>query len=293
MYLSWAKVANILPSLGLAVSGLVLPEDSHALNRRAMPIWDGFDNYGEHKDRIIQAFRDMKVMVQTVLDSENSDCYSHIFDAVINTYFAEGDQPGAKQILSNMIQPATKFPTDMGSDLIEFIQFNANDALNRCMPRPGSSDIPWGYTIPYLKSHPHPQIHFCHSRRRNAFAYPDLSAIGCEDFTNGRVSWRMLPLAYVLIHELTHTVEISSDVLGGEETTVDEAYGPIDVRKLRDQHRNGMGPLQTADSYAWFVTEAYWSIQCAHTYGPPETNQNFWPEVCKDGLGAQIACFFS
>lgn len=98
-------------------------------------------------------------------------------------------------MLEKLVSP-TNVPPNIGSDLLQMVQFRADDFAGDCSPKGN------GATFAYTALNPSSQIDFCNRKRRNAFVYPDLGDINYASFEK-RVSYKMLPLAYVLIHELT------------------------------------------------------------------------------------------
>lgn len=75
-----------------------------------------------------------------------------------------------------------------------------------------------------------------------------------------------------MLIESSHTLEVSelpfkkAKVTDKLQATDDPAYGPQKVRALRDKPENGryaatkdvlLGPIENADSYAWFVVVSY------------------------------------
>lgn len=172
-----------------------------------MPQFDGFEKKPEKKERIVQSIKDMKAMVSKVLDAlDGSDSDTKkLVNNVLTQYFPEEWQEAALSIIKSLVEPA-HIDASTGSDILQMVQFNEKDVGNGCMPSDDkgifSNQIAWGYTMPGTSPS---QIHFCDSQRRNAFKYPDLNAITCQDI-GSRVSWKMLPLAYVLIHELTYVI---------------------------------------------------------------------------------------
>ncbi|PLB49989.1 hypothetical protein P170DRAFT_473560 [Aspergillus steynii IBT 23096] len=305
--LNWGAALCIVPSLASSVAGSVIPDhgEFNTLSRRAMPQFNGFESKPERKERIVQSLKDMVTMVTKVMDALYSEeaADKKIVNAVLGQYFTEDQQGTALEVIKALVEPAHIDGTT-GSDVMQMVQFNAEDFDKACMPgkdqKVWSNKIAWGYTKPRTSPS---EIHFCDSKRRDAYKYPDLDSMTCLD-VGSQVSWKMLPLAYVTIHELTHAIDISGPILEPlclGEYTKDPAYGPELTRELRKNPDNEkykalfdkMSPLQNADSYAWFVTEAYWALTCGRTFGAPTSNRNYYDGVCKDSALNKAMCFAS
>ena len=94
--------------------------------------------------------------------------------------------------------------------------------------------------------------------------WPGVSDVTCDSI-GSRVSWRMLTLGHFFVQQYTYYQKIewtALDALGG--TTFDLANGPIDVLNI-DRY----GARVNADSYAWFVTELAWTMQCGRYFESP------------------------
>jgi hypothetical protein len=94
--------------------------------------------------------------------------------------------------------------------------------------------------------------------------WPGVSDVTCDSI-GPRVSWRMLTLGHFFVQQYTYFQKIERaalDALGG--TTFDLADGPIDVLNI-DRYQARVN----ADSYAWFVTELAWTLQCGRYFESP------------------------
>jgi hypothetical protein len=75
----------------------------------------------------------------------------------------------------------------------------------------------------------------------------------------------MLTLGHFFVQQYTYFQKIERaalDALGG--TTFDLADSPIDVLNI-DRYQARVN----ADSYAWFVTELAWTLQCGRYFESP------------------------
>ncbi|KAJ5450312.1 uncharacterized protein N7458_006761 [Penicillium daleae] len=206
-------------------------------------------------------------------------------------------------VLTNMVYPPGKTP---GTGSALFIAMTIGNGLDEesCSAKDadGKPSSVAAYTV--SGGNCGTSIYFCDNDRVNPFKYPDLSGLPTDaaqckkTFKDGKVSYKMAPLAYILIHELTHTLEVSelpfkkAKVTDKLQATDDPAYGPQKVRALRDKPENGryaatkdvlLGPIENADSYAWFVVEAYFSLLCHERFGAPTSNQMAPDGVCANG----------
>ena len=94
--------------------------------------------------------------------------------------------------------------------------------------------------------------------------WPGVSDVTCDSI-GPRVSWRMLTLGHFFVQQYTYYQKIewtALNALGG--TTFDLAKGPIDVLNI-DRYEARVD----ADSYAWFVTELAWTMQCGRYFESP------------------------
>lgn len=197
----------------------------------------------QHKiQRLTQAFRDMSTMVTEVVGASDKSAENRhrrqVWDAVFPLYFrtpeakgpetkgpAPDNEPTVLAILTNMIEPnmmSCKLPNeqDTGSDYLKGIEVFNNDFANLCKPqkkpkrsfqeRRDNQDQPTPVAGAYTVSPAHggTTMHFCDSKYVDVFGYPDLSglptsAAQCKATFGRPVSYRMAPLAYILIHELT------------------------------------------------------------------------------------------
>ncbi|KAJ5359227.1 uncharacterized protein N7496_011640 [Penicillium cataractarum] len=137
------------------------------------------------------------------------------------------------------------------------------------------------------------------SSRHPGLAQLPTDAAQCKKgFKDGKLSYKVVPLAYIQIHELTHTLGVSeipfkkAKVTDKLKATGDPADGPQNVRALRDKPEHGkyagtkdllLGPIENADSYAWCVVEAYFSLLCHERFGAPASNQMAPDGVCSNG----------
>lgn len=94
--------------------------------------------------------------------------------------------------------------------------------------------------------------------------WPGVSELTCDSI-GPRVTWEMLTLGHFFVQQYTFFQKIEGaalKALGG--TTFDLANGPIDVLNI-DRYEARVN----ADSYAWFVTELAWTIQCDRYFEAP------------------------
>lgn len=264
------------------------PNPSH-LFKRALPTWKNFTPNDATNPQIVQltqAFKDMATVVNAVLAADQNT-----FNTIFLKYFQDGMQAAVKQVLSNMVTPATKDPST-GADILSTIVVDNNDYANAgaflaCYTSSGETA-----SDPY-------SIHFTQSATHNAYKYPALSAITCgaggtDTGTIGTtVSDKMTSLGgYALVHELTHAGPVfqssATKAFTDLPETGDVAYGPQKVLQLlAGQGKDSDGHpipakycINNADSYAWFVNEIYWTITCKRNFGPPTDNSYAPAGVC-------------
>jgi hypothetical protein len=94
--------------------------------------------------------------------------------------------------------------------------------------------------------------------------WPGVADVNCDSI-GPRVSWRMMTLGHICVHQYTFFQAMEGEVLkalGG--TTFDLVGGPIKVLDI-DRYKARLN----ADSYAWFVTEFAWTMQCGKDFGAP------------------------
>jgi hypothetical protein len=94
--------------------------------------------------------------------------------------------------------------------------------------------------------------------------WPDVAKVNCGTI-GGRVSWKMITLGHIFVHQYLFFQAMEGETLqpvGGK--IVDLAEGPIEVLAV-DKNRARVN----ADSYAWFVTELAWTVQCGWGFRAP------------------------
>jgi hypothetical protein len=94
--------------------------------------------------------------------------------------------------------------------------------------------------------------------------WPGVADVNCDSI-GPRVSWRMMTMGHIFVHQYTFFQAMEGEVLkalGG--TTFDLADGPIKVLDI-DRYKARLN----ADSYAWFVTEFVWTLQCGREFEAP------------------------
>ncbi|KAJ5832423.1 hypothetical protein N7474_000734 [Penicillium riverlandense] len=307
MRVSWTKSLCLASLLASSVTALYIePAELHSLVARELPQeWRGFDNSERDQQKIMkisQAFRDM--------DTMSSDEQTALI--VLGHYFSPAQKTSGDftqkqivlQVLKNMVFPKNLKSHNAGSD------FLAGLTIHNALDKGTCSDLDTQgkkRTIAaYTESNDcDTSIYFCDIDRVNPYKYPDLSNLPTDEAQcrevfkkDAKVSPEMTPLAYILIHELTHTCEVSeapfdnAKVPGNLKVTDDPAYGPQGTRALKYKQEKGqypstkhvlLGPVENADSYAWFVVEAYFSLLCGQKFEAPTSNQLVRDGICPKG----------
>jgi hypothetical protein len=190
--------------------------------------WEGFDQSkaGDKQkiNQITQAFRDMDTMVSRVLKAltaKDSNDEAQSWDKqtaliVLGNYFSPDkktaggptQQEIVVDVLTNMVYPPGKTP---GTGSALFIAMTIGNGLDEesCSAKDadGKPSSVAAYTV--SGGNCGTSIYFCDNDRVNPFKYPDLSGLPTDaaqckkTFKDGKVSYKMAPLAYILIHELT------------------------------------------------------------------------------------------
>lgn len=95
-------------------------------------------------------------------------------------------------------------------------------------------------------------------------SWPGVPPVSC-DTVYPRVSYKMLTLGHILLHEYTHWDSLISSATQtpfGINSIEDIRYGPYKVRYISEPEA-----LENADSYAWLATEMFWRRECEGDHG--------------------------
>ena len=105
--------------------------------------------------------------------------------------------------------------------------------------------------------------------------------------------WRMTTVGHAIFHEYTHWDTILKDILPAGDIVGDRdqgdkiVYGSYEIQQLLKDDEDQ--PVYVADSYAWFATEAWWTIKCksiTDLYDPAEPGDGADPRcdnaVCQE-----------
>ena len=115
-------------------------------------------------------------------------------DVIFEAYFLPNMRDTVNQVLLNLVHPANMDPTS-GADYIGTITVDGNDFRTDYSPFVGSytkNDLDSGAVT----------MHFRQNDAIDVFRFPSLSDIRCENL-DPSVSWKILSLGYMVLHELT------------------------------------------------------------------------------------------
>lgn len=100
-----------------------------------------------------------------------------------------------------------------------------------------------------------------------AFKFPRLVTNRCEKLGN-KISYRMVSLGMVLLHEYTHWNRLVTGAL--PKYTEDLAYAPKFLKEKDGSKLERSLAKGNADSFAWLLTEVYWGQKCQRNFTGPE-----------------------
>ena len=163
-----------------------LPMTPRGYHKRALPVYGNMAADDPRRGQLNQAFRDMASMVNTVLKASGP-----LYDVIFEQYFQASMKDAVHKVLTSMVKPSRDAST--GADSLGSIAIDGDDFDQEVRRTVGA------YTD---NRHSGVRMHFRQNDFRNVFKYPQLNNMNCKDF-DLFVSWKMLPLAYIVIHELT------------------------------------------------------------------------------------------
>ncbi|KAI9649086.1 hypothetical protein NHQ30_001653 [Ciborinia camelliae] len=287
-----AKCSSVCTTVLLAItcaSAASVPDSLQSrpdsLTKRSLPTFVNFGNFASGQAQITQAFKDMATMVNACLNGD-PDIYNKIY----SHWFPDNNRDDVTNILNAMVNPASTDGT--GSTTLSQITVDNEDIYGLCKKA-------IAYTINSAAAERDNDavslsMHFCHSDTMNAYALPALSAVTCANLDTF-LSTKMQTLGgYALVHELAHVVQISGSAIKPlniplplEPSTmcpcaVDIKYGPQSCQTLLTDTKTSKNAVVNADSYGWFVTELYWTLQCKFEYGAPQSDLMVQNAVCDE-----------
>ncbi|CAO2648682.1 Nn.00g079490.m01.CDS01 [Neocucurbitaria sp. VM-36] len=229
-------------------------------------------------DKVERAFNDafeLAGYATTVIDDPNRQ-------NIFTKYFNEEDRANVRKVFATIwTQPEdTDAPAaDGGSPFLGEIMVQQTDSRNLC----GDARL-----IAYLDQNSAPNdvaLVLC----PRAFNKKGVTAINGQDpqgpgsenhYLNcaaigDNVSFRMNSLGMTLLHEYTHYNRMLESIFNAPIIDQEDAagnpigYGPVQVRTLDKT----LAKLN-ADSYAYFASEALWTVLCQKDYGDPVPGQD-------------------
>ena len=135
-----------------------------------------------------QAFRDVKTMVNKVLGQSGP-----VSDAMFRQYFDPSMRNVVDNVLTTLVRPAYIDPAS-GADGIASIGIDMFD-YDPTMAIP--------YVLAYTTNEPVGALmHFKQNNHIDIFSLAQLTGIRCSNL-DPFVSWKMVPLVFIVLHELT------------------------------------------------------------------------------------------
>ncbi|KAK3203665.1 hypothetical protein GRF29_106g255553 [Pseudopithomyces chartarum] len=280
-------ISNVLglPTSRDSITALSLPTNlKHHIHVRAEPNTGDEDLNPDEEphpnklEKVERAFADafeLASYATTVIDDPNRQ-------GIFTKYFNEEDRANVRKVFTTIwTQPEDQNApaADGGSPFLGEIMVQQSDSRNLC----GDPRL-----IAYLDQNNAPNdvaIVLCprafNKKGVTAIEGQDPQGPGSEnhyltcDAIGDNVSFRMNSLGMTLLHEYTHYNRMLESIFNAPIIDQEDAsgndigYGPVQVRTLD----KALAKLN-ADSYAYFASEALWSVLCQKDYGDPVSGQD-------------------
>lgn len=261
-------LAAVLALVAFAIGALTAPlnityDPASSLIKRADPgISTSFS--AQEVEQIKRGFNDVLKLVDTVLTKARD---AREFDKIFVKYFNIKDRDFVLSVFNQILGGDKDYGNALLADISIMVDYQNAEGNWVCVT------VDKGIITAQVREEDpkSPNLVLCKSALKyGAIDHPfqGVLDVNCNTL-DPRVSFKMVTLGSILLHEYTHVMHLMKPVFKSmkvlkETATTDKKYGPVEVKRLATSKTDRA--LTNADSYAWLANEIFWTTHCSKRF---------------------------